>query len=174
MGVRKGQQIRYRGLRRKQNVLEVDMTSLLDVLVIILVFLLKSYDSSGLTITINEGIKLPQSSSVSVSSYGVNIQVSQKEIMVDDEEIVSNSRNKNLFDHGGKRIIPLYNILVKKRKEVEAISKLTKLGKKFSGIVNFILDRSLKYGYMKQLLYTVADAGYLEYKFVVLNESAAQ
>ena len=35
--------IRNRGVRRKSKVLDIDITSLLDILVILLVFLIKSY-----------------------------------------------------------------------------------------------------------------------------------
>ncbi len=171
--MRQVRQIRNRGIKRRKEVLDLEITSLLDVLVIILVFLLKSYNSSGVLINIPKTISLPNSDSVSINSYGVNIQVSPTTIWVDDKEILdSRERYKGIYDHGGRRIIPLYDELVQKRKEVEEIAKATKFGKDFSGVVNFIVDKSLKYSYLKKLMYTTAEAGYFKYKFVVLNNNS--
>ena len=59
--------IRNQKRKNKREVLDVDITSLLDILVILLVFLLKSYNSSGVTLTIPEGIVLPDSKSQSIN-----------------------------------------------------------------------------------------------------------
>lgn len=163
--------IRSRKKRGKKEPIEVDITSLLDILVILLVFLLRSYNSSGVTLTIPKGIELPKSESISLNNAGVMIQVSKDKIFVDSEVIldVQNSP-KNVFDEGGRRIIPLYNELVKKKEQFKAITKQVPGAKPFSGITNLIIDKSLKYSYVKKIMYTCAAAGFKEYKFVVMSE----
>jgi biopolymer transport protein ExbD len=163
--------VRYRGRRGKSKVFDIDITSLLDILTILLVFLLQSYNSSGVIINVPEGIELPRSASESLNSFGVNIQVSKSQIWVDDNEVVNteSASRGELFDEGGRRIIPLYNELVKIKETIKQSEKLSPEAKKFSGIANLIVDKSLKYNYLKRVMYTCAAAGFKEFKFVVLT-----
>jgi biopolymer transport protein ExbD len=165
--------IRHRGKRKKNAVLDLDITSLLDILVIMLVFLLKSYNASGIILNVPKGVTLPTSESSSTNTSGVIIQVSKEKLWVDDQEIIDFTKQKSgLYDHGRRRIIPLFNELVKKKNEVKRISKSTIGAKKFSGIVNLVVDKSVKYSDLKRLMYTCAEAGFKTYKFVVLGQES--
>lgn len=158
--------------RKKQQVFDIDITSLLDILTILLVFLLQSYNSSGVIINVPKEIELPKSASESLNNFGVNVQVSKTNIWVDDKEILTaeTSASGQIFDEGGRRIVPLYNELVKLKEIVKASEKLDPDAKKFSGIANLIVDKSLKYSYLKRVMYTCAAAGYKEFKFVVMTK----
>lgn len=168
--------IRSRTSRRnKKGSFELDITSLLDILVILLVFLLKSYSSSGIIINVPEGIVLPSSVSKTNNSPGVMVQVSADKIWVDDEEILTTDdgvkfEGDRLYDQGGRRIIPLFDALVKKKQEIDLIAASSPNAKPFSGVANFIVDKTLKYSYLKKLMYTCAEAGFKEYKFVVMGQ----
>lgn len=157
--------------RKKTGVFDIDITSLLDILTILLVFLLQSYNSSGVIINVPKGIELPKSASESLNNFGVNIQVSKTQIWVDDTEVL-NSDNLNqseVFDEGGRRIVPLYNELIRIKETIKASEKLSPDAKKFSGIANLVVDKSLKFNYLKRVMYTCAAAGFKEYKFVVMT-----
>lgn len=163
--------IRNRGNRRsKRAVIDLDITSLLDILVIMLVFLLKSYNASGIVLNVPGGITLPQSESQKINTSGVIIQASTTTLWVDDEIIVKNLKKRSYFDHGGRRIIPLYNKLVRKKKLIKRVQKSSRDAKPFSGEINLIIDKTLKYSFIKKLMYTSAEAGFRRYKFVVLGE----
>ena len=163
--------IRNRKKRGKSELVDIDITSLLDILVILLVFLLKSYNSSGVTLTIPSGIELPQSTSQSLNNAGVVIQVSKEKIYVDSEVVLDTENTpKNIYDHGGRRIVPLFNQLVKKKELIKMTAKQVPEAKGFSGLANLIIDKSLKYSYVKKIMYTCAEAGFREYKFIVLGE----
>ncbi len=169
--MRLNRSIRNRGKRKKREVSELDITSLLDILTILLVFLLKSYNSSGVVLNVPKGITLPQSKSHSPSTTGVIVQVSPTQILVDDKLILDSENLPNkVYDHGGRRIIPLYDRLVQKRQEIEELSKRSLKAEKFSGVANLAIDKTLKYNYVKKLMYTCAEAGFRTYKFVVLGE----
>lgn len=168
--MRASRSIRNRGRRRKTPMLDIDITSLLDILVIMLVFLLKSYNSSGVTFNIPKNITLPLSASQSLNNMGVNIQVSPTNIWVDNKIVLDSKKlPQRTYDMSGKRIIPLYNELVSKRQMIQQIEKSSPNAKKFSGIINLLVDKSLKYSYLKKILFTSAEAGYKQYKFVVLG-----
>lgn len=162
--------IRSRKKREKRGVFEVDITSLLDILVILLVFLLKSYNSSGVTLNVPKGIKLPNSQSQKINTAGVVIQVSKDKIWVDSNTVLeTDNLPSRVYDQNKRRIIPLYNELVKKKEIIKNIAKQTPEAKKFSGVVNLIIDKSLKYSYVKKVMYTCASAGFKQYKFVVMG-----
>lgn len=157
--------------KRKEKVFDVDITSLLDILTIMLVFLLQSYNSSGVTINVPKDIELPKSASETLNNFGVNVQVSKSQIWVDDKEVVNTDiPDDQLFDQGGRRIVPLYNQLVKIKETIKQSEKLSPEATKFSGIANLVVDKSLKYNYLKRVMYTCAAAGFKEFKFVVLTQ----
>jgi biopolymer transport protein ExbD len=161
---------RFRG--RSSQAFDIDITSLLDILVIMLVFLLKSYNSSGVVFNIPKDITIPKSESQSLNNTGIMVQVSANSIWVDDKSVldITNAKTSNIFDSGKMRIIPLYNSLVEKRKIVTQVQNSSPDAKPFSGIVNLIVDKSIKYSFLKKVMYTCASAGYKEYKFVVMGE----
>lgn len=170
--MRLNRSIRNRGRRNKKALIDLDITSLLDILVIMLVFLLKSYNSTGIVLNVPKDISLPLSNSQDVNTSGVVVQVSPSMIWVDDQVILDKENSKGrVYDYGGRRIIPLYNELMNKKNEVQRVAKSTPAAVKFSGVVNLIVDKSIKYSEVKKVLFTAAEAGYKSYKFIVLGEN---
>lgn len=166
--------IRNRKVKRQKSLIEIDITSLLDILVILLVFLLRSYNSSGVILNVPADINLPNSQSIQPNSTGVVVQVSKTQILVDDKEVLNTSNlPRVVYDKEGRRIISLYNELMSKKEEIELLSKKIKAAQQFNGVVNLVVDKTIKYSYLKKLMYTIADAGFRQYKFVVLGESEA-
>jgi biopolymer transport protein ExbD len=165
--------IKMRRGRKKHGVFDIDITSLLDILTILLVFLLQSYNSSGVIINVPKDIELPRSVSETQNNFGVNVQVSKSQIWIDDKEVVSteNVDADQLYDEGGRRIVPLYNELVKIKETIQQSEKLSPNAKKFSGVANLVIDKTLKYSYLKKVMYSCAAAGFKEFKFVVLSEA---
>ena len=156
--------------RKKSKVFEIDITSLLDILTILLIFLIQSHNFTGAVTGIPKDIHPPHSSSKIVSTVGVNIQVSKTQIFVDAAEVVNTDiPESQLYDEGGKRIVPLYNELVKIKETIHVTEKLSPMAQKFSGVANLIIDKSLKYSYLKRIMHTCAAAGFKEFKFVVLS-----
>ena len=169
--MRRSRSISSRGrARNKVSVMDLDITSLLDILVILLVFLLKSYNSSGVVLNVPKGIELPSSQSASMNTSGIIVQVSPTKIWVDNEVILESKNDSLSKDRTGRRIIPLFNELVKKKEMIKRIEKTSPEAKKFTGVVNLVVDKTIKYSYIKKLMYTSAAAGFGKYKFVVLGE----
>ena len=149
---------------------DVDMTSMLDIITILMVFLLQGYNASGIVISIPQGVTLPFSSSQSPSDAGVLVQVSPNKIWVENQVILDATKTETLiYDQGGRRIVPLYNELVKKKELSQLVRKSTSQAVEFSGRINFVIDKSLKYNYLKKLMYTAGEAGFKEFKFSVVG-----
>lgn len=164
--------IRKRKKRRKIAVLDLDITSLLDILVILLVFLLKSYNSSGVVFNVSKNIILPHSDSISLSNAGVMVQVSTDSIAVEEINLPTNGRGLNglTTDMDGMRITSLYDELVKRKHTYKVVEKSVPEANKFSGIVNLLVDKSINYSFLKKVMFTCAEAGYKQYKFVVKGD----
>ncbi len=165
--MRNNRLIRKRGNRSKREVLDLDITSLLDILVIMLVFLLNSYNSSGIVLNVPKGLTLPKSESQNLNTNGVVVQVSPDMIWVDDKEIID-LKKENLGRNGV--ISPLYDELVAKKKLIQQIEQSAENANKFSGNVNLIVDKTIRYSFIRRLMFTAAEAGFKQYKFVVLGE----
>ncbi|MCB9062132.1 MAG: biopolymer transporter ExbD [Halobacteriovoraceae bacterium] len=163
--------IKERARRKRSEVIDLDITSLLDILVIVLVFLLKSYDNTGIIFNFAKEISLPKSESHTVSEKGVVIQATEDKVWLDDKLIFDRSQNEKSFDQEGRRLIPLFNELVQKKAMAQRIEKEVKGGKPFSGMANLIVDKEVGYTFLRKLMYTTAEAGYQQYKFVVLGEN---
>lgn len=168
--MRKSRSIRNRGRKRKSNVFDLDITSLLDILVIMLVFLLQSTNSTGIIMTVPKGVELPTSVSATPNNEGIIVQVSATTIWVDDQEVLSIDDDiRSKVDQGGRRLIPLFNELVKRKEIIKQSARSSSQANDFGGVVNLIVDKTIKYSFVKKLLYTCAEAGFKEYKFVVMG-----
>lgn len=163
-----------RSLRRSRiGTTQLEMTSLMDVITILLVFLVQYYNTTGVELNIPEGVQPPISKSESLNNPGIAIQVSPTKIWVDDKLVVDTEAPQTgpIYDSSGRRIVPIFNELVRKREEIQILNKQVPESEKFTGVVNFIMDKTLKYSYIRKLMHTAAEAGYLKYKFVVIGEN---
>ncbi len=159
---------RFMSRRKKIGGVEIDMTSLLDILTILLAFLIHNFDATGALVNIPGGISLPNSKSKSMNTVGVSIQVSVDKIWVDDKEVLSSEAMPDkIYDQDGRRIVSLYNELIAVKERIKQTEKASPDAVKFSGIANLVLDKTLKYSYIRRIMFTCAEAGFKEYKFVV-------
>lgn len=145
--------------KREKEILDLDITSLLDILVILLVFLLKSYNASDLKLDMAKGITLPNSHSRELGHYAAIIQVNKDHILS-----INNKELGNLNNFGNK-VHPLYT-------ELETIKKSEekKLDGREQGMlknINIVLDKELEYGQMKKIMHTASLVGYVNFKFIV-------
>src|SRR5689334_4727286 len=123
---------------------ELNLTPLLDFLTILLIFLVSNVALTGNVFTILPNITIPNSASVAEPEAGIIIQVSPQEVWVDDQKVMDLTTTTSSainFDQGGRRIVPLYNELMKKRDEINAINKEVPKAKEFSAVANLIIHQ---------------------------------
>ena len=146
---------RFQRKREKSEPMDLDITSLLDILVILLVFLLKSYNASNLKLNLVKSLTIPDSKARKLGNHSVIVQVDKnKQIWIDNKVIgtISNS----------EKIDSLYDALKNKR---DIASKNNP--KLIAKSVNLVLDKKLPYNSMQKVMHTSALAGYTEFKFIV-------
>lgn len=155
--------------KKKRKVIKLNLASMLDIMIILLFFLIKNYSATGNVVRIPKDVNLPLSESENNNTSGVHVQVSPTSIWVDDKAVldITTAKSDNAYDQDGRRIVPLYDELVKIRETSLQIQKTTEEAPQFSGNVNLVIDKTIKYNYLKKILHTCAEAGFVKYKLVV-------
>jgi biopolymer transport protein ExbD len=164
--------IKYRRAKRPSGPIELDITALLDVFIVLLIFLVFNSHSSGLLTSTATSIELPLSSSKALSGKAVSVQISKSQIWVDEKEVLNTQTmdQDEVFDRDGKKIVPLYNQLVKLKDRAQRSQELSAKAMPFSGEVNLVVDKTLKYNYLKRIMLTCASAGFKNMRFVVASD----
>jgi len=145
----------FKKKRKKTEMLELDITSLLDILVILLVFLLKSYNASDLKLDLVKGLTVPSSHARKLGNSALIIQVDKNNgVWLKNKKIgVLNTRTKEI------------NFLYSALKEQKEIIK-SKNGKE-SNAINFVFHKEQPYKNLQKIMHTSALVGYTEFKFIV-------
>src|SRR5580692_5607482 len=115
-------------LRKNQDgTFTLQITSMIDMFTIILVFLLKSYASSSVEIAVNQNVRLPSSTASQAPVEALKLIVSTQGIFVDDKQmakIENGQLDKNSIDAKDEKFIrPLYDALKIQADKSKAIAK---------------------------------------------------
>lgn len=183
--------IRNRRTRRKiSHVFDLNLTSMMDVLTIILVFLLKTYSTANHQFSSVEGIKLPLSQSPDQPDMSLQVIVTPEGLTFEDGRVVDFVQNagdletqeanyafkQQDLDEGGRRIRPLYDALVKAREKSELFKAQSGVRDAagnaipFDGILAIQADKRVKYETIRKVMYTAATAGYRVFRFLALAQ----
>lgn len=134
---------------------KLNLTSMMDMFTIILVFLLKTYATEGQLIQPSEYLTLPKSSIKTPPETALDVIVSKESIMLNDQAIVKLSKVKKQKGY----IIPaLKDKLLYHAREAKKMKE--KFGVPFSGKVTIQGDKSIAY---KELVKVMATCGVAEY-----------
>jgi biopolymer transport protein ExbD len=165
--------IQSRRGKKKNSLIELDITPLLDIFTVLLVFMVYSSQTSGFMTTTAHSIELPYSTSNRLSTVGVNVQVSKNKIWVNEKEVLTSGSMvpRELFDREGRKILPLYNHLVKLREKMERVREMTPKAVAFTGALNLAVDKTLNYNYLKRVMYTCSAAGFHDLKLIMASDS---
>lgn len=150
---------------RGDKALELDITSLLDILVILLVFLLKSYNASDLKLDVLGKINLPNSKSTVLGNDSVILQVNK------DKKVWINSKYIGEIQSGSEKVDFIYEKLTEIKEEKDKTASnmrvLASEMKDQNKKINIVMDKTLPYKTLRQVMHTSALAGYPEFKFIV-------
>ena len=146
---------------------------MVDMFVILLVFLLKSYSTSPVTINASKDLTLPASTSTKDPIDALKLVVSKTGIFVDDKKIVDIAEGKLTakdIDAGDNNFIKaLYEALDEQAKKSKNIAKQNETVE-FDGKVVMQADRNLSYLLLRKVMYTSMLAGYSDVKIAVMTK----
>jgi len=169
----------YRKARRKAReaageIKELNIVAMMDMMTIILVFLLKSYQASAINVNMSQELAIPQSTTQLHPQENITVTVSMKEVAVNDRQVL-------LVDGG---VIPaaakegarsdafyvgvVYDALKKEVDKQKYVARYNP-GAPFGGRVNVVADKRVPYRTLVDVLYTAGQAELGEYKFMVMK-----
>lgn len=152
---------------RRPSLLVLNITSMLDMFTILIIFLLKSYSAEGIILTIPAEIHLPRSTTQSAPEPGLVVEVSMTSLVVDgrplDLDLASVHRSDALI------IEELYEHLMLKAMQYEEISSLNP-NAGFTGRLVLEGDRDVPFRLLKKILYTCGQAGFINQSLAVFQK----
>ncbi len=170
---------KYRRARRKARertgeIKELNITAMMDMMTIILVFLIKSYTASSTAVQMTEQLTLPKSTTEAQPQDNISITVAANELAVNERKIVAamngviGAEFREGRDAASPLIVPL---LAELEKEVDKQKYIAKYNPKspFSGKVNIVADRRVPYHTILAVLYTAGRAELGQYKLMALK-----
>ena len=140
----------------------LSLTSMIDFLVVTVVFLLMTFSASGET-PVAKGLNMPKAENAIDMMDAPIVAVVGSQILVDGAPS-GNTRSVEESDRM-QRIDELFNILKAKRE----LWKQTHPGKDFPGVVMLQIDQNIKAVVVKSVFQTAAFAGFPNVSFMVNN-----
>lgn len=156
---------KHRRRRPRETILQI--TSLIDVFTILLVFLLKSYATEGHIMRIAEAIQLPLSTARQELNPAVTVAFNDRALYLDGELLVEDvepyARSQELI------VPPLYRALEARAARLKKIA-----GKNpsvvFTGEIVLQSDRAVPFRLLKKVIYTAGQAEYVNQSLAVVQE----
>ena len=163
-----------RRLAEPEDVKELNITPMMDMMTIILVFLPKSFSSGALAVTLDDNLNPPSSTTQLDAKQAVQITVSRNLVLVEGDAVapVNNGKVDPTVKRDGENgyyITPLVQVLEKYARKEKKVAELT--GQEFESQLMVIADASTPYRLLTEILYSSGQAGYQNYRLVVLKKN---
>jgi biopolymer transport protein ExbD len=144
---------------------EISLTSMMDVMTIILVFLLKQIDAEGQLVTAAENLVLPASTSKKVpTEVSMGVVVDQSWVLVDGQQI---TETKKVAEQDSL-LVEALDVVLSAKREVEKEAVLQKGGEdEGGGKVIIQLDKNTHFGIMYKVMATCGLSGFSNISFAV-------
>jgi len=140
----------------------LNLTSMMDMFTIILVFLLKTYSTDGMLIQPSEFLTLPTSTIEKSPEVALDLVISKEWIMVNHEPVVTVAE---VVASGGLIVPGLKEKLEVYAREAKRMEEL--YGTKFSGKVTIQGDKEIPYQLLVKVMATCGKSDYPNMRLVV-------
>ena len=141
---------------------QLNLNSMMDMLSIILVFLLANISADSKDFVLAGDLTLPNSTSKLGFVKAVQVKLTTKDLMVEDQFVAKVSNGKLVGTRiEGQKIVRLYNMLQRYR----AFSK-----ESAKDIVIFQADKNFKFEVLNMVMRTAAMAGYPNFRMAIQKE----
>lgn len=149
------------GRKKRGEAVDVDITSLLDILTILLVFLLKSYNASDLKLDLQRGIEIADSEARNMTRFAPVVQVNK------EARVFLNNKEIGRLPASGE-MTSLTSALKTEKGKLESQNAMRGANQKVNTeLVNLVFDKEMDYGIVQRVMHDSALAGYSQFKFIV-------
>jgi biopolymer transport protein ExbD len=143
---------------------ELNLTSMMDAMTIILLFLLKTFSTQGTIVSPSQDLKLPYSLSVEPPEKELTVAVTQQNILVSDQKVVSiGDINPNEV-----MIRPLYTELKRRSEEAKQNEILYAIPFKHEILIQG--DQEIPFQLLFKVLYTCGQSEYNKLRLLTIRE----
>ena len=144
----------------------LNLTSMMDMFTIILVFLLKTYSTEGQLIQPSQNLTLPTSTVQQSPQVALDVVVSREWIMVNNEPVIQIS---DVEAQKGMIIEPLSQVLDRYARESKRMEEM--YGVKFSGKTTIQGDKNLPFRTILKVMATCGRSEYPNMRLIVYQKS---
>ncbi len=150
----------------------LNITPMMDMMTILLVFLLKQFSVQAAAASMAEGLQLPQSSIETTRPLAVNVTVTQSAVLVEGDGVApvrAGAVDSSLKRDGanGYYITPLVDTL---QKHANRLKKIAAMGAtEFDGTAMIMVDKAVPYRLLTEILYSAGQAEFNNYHLVVIK-----
>lgn len=162
---------------------ELNITSMMDMMTIILCFLLKSLSATEITVNPSQDLKLPTSDSRQDPDVAVNVVVSKREVIVGEEKVLLLSSSIDpetqqviysipSEEKNGFAVPKLEEAFRREADNYEQIAEMAGDGRddlKFKGRVLLQIDKDIPFSLLRDVMYNAGMAKFAEFEFVVIK-----
>ncbi len=152
--------------RKPPQSMKPQMTSLVDILTILLVFLIKSFSSDGEIMVMDKNLDLPVSSAAGTPVPALIIGISRDHILAGGFPV---ARVDEESARKGPLIPTLMDWLVEKKAQTLRISEFDE-SVEFEGQITIQGDRKIPYWILQKVLRTCGEAGYNNFSLAVVKK----
>jgi biopolymer transport protein ExbD len=147
---------------KKSGYAELNLTSMVDMLTILVVFLLQTFSASGELLTVQKNIVLPEAQNFTDLEQAPIIAVSKDSVTLDGRP-VADAGELNAENTADWKITKLHDELVTLKNNY----KLLHPSDEFKGMVIVQADRNVDFKVVKKVMYSCSMAGYQNVNFAI-------
>ncbi len=150
---------------KKNTYAELNLTSMVDMLTILVVFLLQTFSASGELLTVQKNIVLPEASNFNELAQAPIVAVSRDSVTLDGRPVASKDELDR--DTTDWKLTDLHDQLVTLKNNY----RLLHPSDPFDGTIIVQADRNVDFKTVKKVMYSCAVAGYQNVNFAVQQKA---
>lgn len=152
--------------RKKSKEFDIELTSLIDIVTILLVFLLQSSSVADYEIKLLTGLELPSSETVNLAKRGITVQMNKNYELYIEDKLIGKALNGEWETSLDQNYVKELDIL---RQTVEDVWKNSNNTERFYVVINLLMDKTLDYKQVKRIMDLSAGIGMEQFKFVTMD-----
>lgn len=160
-------------IKRKRKHMEeiagLNLTAMMDVMTILLVYLIKVFADSPENIPLNDDLRAPSSTAPDKITPAVRVMISKNSIVVDDKIVLQLKNGEIQTSDPANQYAPLDAALRKRVDDLRAIALRTH-GPDFDGVLMVVADEDTPYGLLTGVLGVAGRAQFTSYRLTVKHK----
>ena len=159
------------GRRRASDEMAIQITSMADIFMILLVFLLKSYSTSSISVDLSPNFKLPSATKSDDQIEAIKVAITETSVQIENQPVVQLTsfrfNPKDIKENGSAHALIA---MLETQKKKQALIAQVNADVKMDPRMLIVADERTPYTTLKTILASAALSGYSDFKFVVARK----